>query len=103
MNRKIASYLGFARKAGKTMSGVNTCTFGIEKGKVELVVLAEDISENSKKKIMKEIRRNRVAYVTSGTVQELSQAIGQTGRSVIGICDKGFAEVILKESNEERS
>ena len=49
MNRKIASYLGFARKAGKVMSGVNTCTFGIGKGKIELVILAEDISDNSKK------------------------------------------------------
>ena len=75
MNRKIASYLGFARKAGKVMSGVNTCTFGIGKGKIELVILAEDISDNSKK----------------------------SGRSVIGICDKGFAEVILKESKEVES
>ena len=103
MNRKIASYLGFARKAGKVMSGVNTCTFGIGTGKIELVILAEDISDNSKKKIMKELRRGQVPYITHGTVQELSQTIGQSGRSVIGICDKGFAEVILKESKEVES
>lgn len=103
MNRKIASYLGFAMKAGKVMSGVNTCTFGMSKGKINLIILAEDISENSSKKIMKEIRRGQVPYITHGTVEELSHTIGQSGRSVIGICDKGFAEVILKESSKVES
>ena len=54
MRSKINSYLGFAKKSGNLMSGTNTCIFGISKGKVKLVILAEDISENSEKKIMKE-------------------------------------------------
>lgn len=98
MNRKIISYLGFAKKAGKVVTGVNTCTITMAKGKVKLMILAEDISENSEKKIMKEIRRNNVEYIKLGTIDEMSRAVGQEGRSVFGICDKGFAEVILKES-----
>ena len=47
--------MGFAKKSGNLVSGVNTCTFAIKKGKVKLVILAEDISAGSEKKMMKEI------------------------------------------------
>ena len=57
MNRKVISYLGFAKKSGNLLTGVNTCSFAMAKGKVKLMILAEDISENSRKKIMKEIRK----------------------------------------------
>ena len=53
MNRKVISYLGFAKKSGNLLTGVNTCSFAMAKGKVKLMILAEDISENSRKKIMK--------------------------------------------------
>ena len=57
MNRKVISYLGFAKKSGNLLTGVNTCSFAMAKGKVKLMILAEDSSENSRKKIMKEIRK----------------------------------------------
>ena len=49
MKKKIDSYLGFAKKSGNLMSGINTCSFGLSRGKVKLVILAEDISENSER------------------------------------------------------
>lgn len=101
MNKKVISYLGFAKKAGKLVSGVGTCTFELSKGRVKLMILAEDISENSEKKIMKEIRRANVPYIKYGTIDEMSMAIGANDRSVFGICDKGFAEVISKEASTE--
>ena len=45
MRSKVESYLGFAKKSGNLMSGSNTCIFGMAKGKVRLVILADDISE----------------------------------------------------------
>ena len=103
MNRKIVSYLGFAKKSGKLMSGVNTCSYGMAKGKIKLMILTEDISENSSKKIMKEIRRYNVKHISIDMADELSQAIGESGRSVFGICDKGFADAIIKVVSEESS
>ena len=50
MNRKVISYLGFAKKSGNLLTGVNTCSFAMAKGKVKLMILAEDISENSREK-----------------------------------------------------
>ncbi|MBQ9708495.1 MAG: ribosomal L7Ae/L30e/S12e/Gadd45 family protein [Firmicutes bacterium] len=102
MKNKVISYLGLARRAGKLVSGVNTCTVNMAKGRVKLMILAEDISDNSRNKIMKEIRRYNVPYVSWGTIDEMSHAVGSEGRSVFAICDKGFADVILKET-ETRS
>lgn len=97
MRKKIDSYLGFAKKSGNLISGVNTCTFGMAKGRVKLMILAEDISENSEKKIMKEIRRYGVRYVKYGSGDEISHAVGEAGRSVFAVCDDNFAKVILDE------
>ena len=96
MRSKVESYLGFAKKSGNLMSGSNTCIFGMAKGKVKLVILADDISENSEKKMMKEIRKHGVAYVRYGSSDELSHATGANGRNVFAICDRNFAEEILR-------
>ena len=101
MRSKINIYLGFAKKSGNMMSGTNTCIFGISKGKVKLVILAEDISENSEKKIMKEIRKHGVRYVKYGRGDDLSHAVGTSGRSVFAVCDDNFMKVILDEINRE--
>lgn len=101
MNRKVISYLGFAKKSGNLLSGVGTCTFAMEKGKVRLMILAEDISENSEKKIMKEIKKHGVRYVKYGSGETLSHAVGTQGRSVFAVCDENFSEVILNEINRE--
>ena len=101
MNRKVISYLGFAKKSGNLVTGVNTCTFAMAKHKVKLMILAEDISENSEKKIMKEIRKHGVKYVKYGTIDEMSHAVGSSGRSVFAVCDKNFSDVILNEINRE--
>ena len=101
MKKKIDSYLGFAKKSGNLMSGINTCSFGLSRGKVKLVILAEDISENSEKKMMKEIRKHGVKHVKYGRGEELSHIVGESDRSVFAICDDNFAKVILDEIKGE--
>ena len=96
MKSKVLSLLGFAKKSGNLVSGVNTCTFAIGKGRAKLVILAEDISAGSEKKIMKEIRKKGVPYIKYGTIDELSQITGTSGRSVFAVLDEGFAQSIMK-------
>ena len=103
MKNKVLSLMGFAKKSGNLVSGVNTCTFNISRGKVKLMILAEDISEGSEKKIMKEIRKADLKYIRYGTVAELSHATGAEGRSVFAILDEGFASSILRETEEIES
>ena len=101
MRTKAMSLLGFAKKSGNLVSGVNTCGFAIGKGRAKLVILAEDISAGSEKKIMKEIRKKDVPYIKYGTIDELSHIAGESGRSVFAVLDKGFAESILRELGSE--
>ncbi|MDD6190185.1 MAG: ribosomal L7Ae/L30e/S12e/Gadd45 family protein [Firmicutes bacterium] len=101
MNSKILTYMGFAKKSGNLVSGVNTCTFNMSRRKVKLMILAEDISPGSEKKIMKEIRRYGVNYVKYGNIDEMSHATGGQGRSVFGILDDNFAGTILKAIEDE--
>lgn len=103
MKSKVLSLMGFAKKSGNLVSGVNTCTFNINRGKVKLMILAEDISEGSEKKIMKEIRKADLEYIKYGTIDELSHATGAEGRSVFAILDEGFASSILRETGEIES
>lgn len=99
---KTLRYLGFARKAGSLVSGVNTCTYTMRKGRAALVILAEDISENSEDKIMKEIRKSDTAFVKYGKKADLSHAAGQAERSVFAITDNQFAKTILNEIMREK-
>ena len=104
---RIACYEGnlsvdhSGKATGNLLTGVNTCSFAMAKGKVKLMILAEDISENSRKKIMKEIRKYGVNHIEYGNSEELSHAVGASGRNVFAICDKGFAEAITKEIERE--
>ena len=102
MRSKAMSLLGFAKKSGNLVSGVNTCTFAISKGKAKLVILAEDISAGSEKKIMKEIRKKEIPYIKYGTAGELSRIAGESGRSVFAVLDGHFASSILAETGKEQ-
>lgn len=97
MKNKVLTLIGFAKKSGNLVSGVNTCTFSMNKGRVKLMILAGDISAGSEKKIMKEIRKADVKFLKYSTIDELSHAAGEVGRSVFGVLDENFAVSILRE------
>lgn len=97
MKSKVLSLMGFAKKSGNLVSGVNTCSFNIAKGKVKLVILAEDISENSEKKIMKDVRKYGVDHIKYGAAEELSHATGAEGRTVFAVLDENFADALRRE------
>ena len=103
MKNKVLSLMGFAKKSGNLVSGVNTCTFAIGRGRAKLVILTEDISAGSEKKIMKEIRKKGVPYIRYGTIDELSQITGESGRSVFAVLDEGFAKSITREAESAPS
>ena len=102
MKSKVLSYMGFAKKSGNLVSGVNTCSFNIAKGKAKLVILAEDISENSEKKIMKDVRKYGVDHIKYGIGEELSHATGAAGRTVFAVLDQNFAESIKREIEDDQ-
>ena len=100
MNRsRIESYLGFARKAGKLVSGYHKCLFMIGKNSVKLIILAEDVSQNTKDKFSYQCKKADIPYVVHGSINSLSQVTGNEGRGVYGLTDTNFAQAIIKETH----
>ncbi len=101
MRSKLHSYMGFAKKSRNLIMGYNTCLFAMNKKKVKLLIIAEDTSENTRKKIEKDAKKHQVTYRIYGTSDELSEMAGTGGRSIFGITDQNFAQVILKEIDKD--
>lgn len=94
--KKLASYMGFAAKAGKVMAGTNTAIFTMAKGKAHLLIVCEDIAENGRDKVLTAARQNGVEYRVYGKSEDLGHYTGKYGAGVFCITDRNFAEVIAK-------
>ncbi len=94
---KIESYLGFAARAGKVVTGYNTCLSMIPRRKVRLVIISEDTGENTQKKLSQKCGSYGIEYRIYGKAEDLSAMTGKTDKGIFGITDAGFAESISKE------
>ncbi len=97
MRKKVDSYLGFAAKSRNLVSGYHTCLHTIKQRKMKLLILSEDLSENTVKKLSKLSEENGVPLRIYGKSEELSKSTGSQERGVFGITDANFADVILRE------
>ena len=91
--------ISLANKAGKLVSGEDAVRNSIRSSKAKLVLLAEDASDNTKKRFINSAAFYNIALVTWGSKEELGSSIGKSERSVIGITDEGFSKS-LKEKLE---
>ncbi len=89
------NYLGMAYRAGKLITGEDNIINKMRNNEVYMVVVATDASDNTKKKYKDKCTYYEVLNVESGTVNDISHAIGKNNRVAIGICDKGFAKGLL--------
>lgn len=95
-NKKIYGLLGLARRAGKISFGTESSIETIEKKKAKLVILAEDSSERTKKSFKELCEKLNVPIRIAGTIETLSQSIGQVNKAVFVIKDENFAKEMLK-------
>ena len=97
IRNKVMSYLGFAAKSRNLVTGAGTCQMMMEKGRIKLLIVTEDIAENTEKKMLQICNRNNLNYRIFGNSDELSLITGKSGKAVFGITDAHFAEIIGKE------
>lgn len=101
MNNKVFSMLGLAQKAGKLVSGDYTCELLIKSNKCDLVIIANDASDKSKKKFIDMCNFRNVKIFEYGSKDLLGECIGKENRAIIGIKDKNFASSIEKIIEEK--
>ena len=99
---KALSLISLATKAGKTASGEFCTEKEVKSGKAELVIVAEDASDNTKKMFTNMCAYYKVPIIFYESKEVIGHAIGKQHRASVSIQDSGFAAAILKklEHNE---
>ena len=91
---KIYGMLGLAMKAGKLAYGTDMCIEKIKKKEVSLLILANDLSQNTKEKLTKVAETYHISIVVFGEIETISQSIGKENKGVIAVLEEGFANKI---------
>ena len=100
-DKKILSLFGLAARAGRIASGEFQTETAVKAGTAQLVIVAEDASDNTKKLFHDKCSFYKVPVITLGTKEELGHAIGKEFRASLAILDEGFATAIMKKRNQE--
>lgn len=105
MNDKILGLLGICRRAGKLTLGNDAVCEDVENGKARLVLTANDVSQNTLKKLLSKCHRHNVRTLTIlRTSQQISKAVGKFC-AVAAVTDSGFAgklsQLIENDRQEE--
>lgn len=93
---KVYGMLGISAKAGKVVAGTDIVLENMKKKKVNLVIVAEDASDKTKKEMTFKCNQYNVDIVFFGDIDTNSKAIGKSNKAIIGILDKGLATSIRK-------
>ena len=96
MTNKIYSFIGLATKAGKLISGDETCEKAIRPGKVFLLIISGEASENTKQKFSQMCEYRGVEMRIFGEKELLGRYAGKEYRSVVAILEQGFAKRLIE-------
>ena len=68
----------------------------MQKGKTRLLIIASDLAENSKEKLIFTANQMGVEYRVFGKAEDLGHYTGKYGAGVFCITDDNFAKVIVE-------
>lgn len=94
-DNKWMSLLGLANRARKITSGEELTVKEIRSGNAKLILLSEDASQNTTKKITDKCRSYKVPVKLVANREILGKAIGKEQRVVVAVLDNGFAKKLL--------
>ena len=86
---KIISMLQFAKKSGKLVFGHDAVLKQIKKKKVEMIILAVDLSEKSRQSITRNTENSFIDIVAWGTKDLFEKIFGRLV-GIIGVTDINF-------------
>ncbi|MEG2330029.1 ribosomal L7Ae/L30e/S12e/Gadd45 family protein [Anaerorhabdus sp.] len=93
MDKKLAGYIGMACRARKILIG-DTAIKAIQKKDAKIVLLAEDCSLNTQKKVLDKCTFYQVKVLKVESKTELAYTIGRADVSFVAVVDEGFAKAI---------
>ncbi len=99
---KTLSMLSIATKAGKVSSGGFLVEKSLQENKAFLVLIAEDASDNTKKKFIQKCDFYKVPCYISENSTVLGNSIGKQERVVVAVTDEGLAKQIINGINSSK-
>lgn len=99
MMNKLLNMVGLAVRAGKVRFGVYLTEKAILDGSARLVVAADDLGKDNRKKIEYKCAEMVVPLITGGTKSEIGRAVGKGETAVLCICDDSLAGAAIKIAN----
>ena len=101
MTKDPLGLLGLAAKAGAVKSGGFLTEKAIKEGEAYIVIVAQDASDGTKKKLCDKCKFYQVPCYEYGTMDELGHRVGREARSSLAITDEGFAKQTEKRFGME--
>ncbi len=98
----VYSAIGMANKAGALVTGTDACLRAVKAGVVKIVVLSEEASENTRKKVINACRVKNIPCMEYGKGGMLGKMTGKSHRIVVGVRDKNLSKLILSKMQQER-
>ena len=95
MNNKVLSLLGLCMKAGFLSTGEVAVESAIKSGKANIVILANDASSNTIKKFENSTKFYNIKLIRYSKKEELGRGLGKAERSVLAVCNHGFANKLI--------
>ena len=92
--RKLLRLVGLGVRGRLAVVGVNQVRDAALRGKLALVVVAPDASENSLDKVVPLLRARHVRMIEGPTAAELGAAVGREATTVVGVTDGQLARGI---------
>lgn len=93
--KKVYSMIGFAQKAGKVSSGASAARTSLLRRKANLLIMSNDISDNSKESLVKTCEKKDVPWIIVGSKYELGTCVGKAYRVAVSINDPGLAKAVI--------
>lgn len=99
VNNKLYGMLGLAKRAGKAISGTDAVINKIRNLECYLVIISNDASDGTKKRISDKCKTYNTDYIFYGNCEEIGRAIGVNNCVAVAITDEGFAKSLKEKYN----
>ena len=93
---RLYALLGLAQKAGKIESGEFCCENAVKSGKVKLMILSAESSDNTRKKFTDMCSWRKIPCMICGDHEHLGRSVGKEFRACVCVTDQGFADAMIK-------
>jgi ribosomal protein L7Ae-like RNA K-turn-binding protein len=103
MNNGFLQFLGLTKRSGKILEGYNKCEDSINIGKIKLLIISKDCSQNTKEKFIGYSKNNNIDLIECYNGEMLGKALGREEVNIIGILDSNMSKKLIKLWEQDKT